>query len=282
MKTSTTLRNRIMLLIITLVFLIIAGAVIHAMHLTEYSGSLDENLSYDLPAGYVLQEPAADSIVEEKNYIRETDNKRETITIYYDGMYMSEEEFSSEDKTIKIDESTKVNVSVFDFDDRDNSLEYVIFHDNETYSITYKCQKLDNGKNYYSSCSKAQQDEMLAFIKTIDYHRPDGSDMNVFRRTFSNLGISGSIIFLLAVLFFVGIPLAIAIVGFRESGDGDSETTVSSRDLHESMNRERKAKGESHLPAINNVQGTSSNNLARRDHSWSSVPDFFIKLIRRK
>ena len=48
------------------------------------------------------------------------------------------------------------------------------------------------------------------------------------------------------------------------------------------MNRERKAKGETSLPAINNVQGASSNNLARRDHSWNSVPDFFIKLFRKK
>ena len=123
---------------------------------------------------------------------------------------------------------------------------------------------------------------MLEFIKTIDYHRPDGSDMNVFRRAYSNLGIGGSIVFLLAILFFVGFPLAIAIAGFLGSGDSGGETTVSSRDLHESMNRERKAKGESSLPAINNVQGASSNNLARQDHSWSSVPDFFIKMIRRK
>ena len=282
MKKATTLGNRIMLLIIILVFLVIAGAVIHAMHLTEYSGSLDENLSYDLPSGYELQEPSTDSNIEEKTYIREKDNTQETITIYYDGMYMSEGEFSSIDETIKIDESTKVNVSVIDFDDYDNYLEYVVFHENETYSIIYKCQEPDKGKYYYSSCSKAQQDEMLEFIKTIDYHRPDGSDMNVFRRAYSNLGIGGSIVFLLAILFFVGFPLAIAIAGFLGSGDKGGETTVSSRDLHESMNRERKAKGESSLPAINNVQGASSNTLARQDHSWSSVPDFFIKMIRRK
>ena len=48
------------------------------------------------------------------------------------------------------------------------------------------------------------------------------------------------------------------------------------------MNRERKARGETSIPSINNVQGASSSNLARRDHSWSSVPDFFIKLFRRK
>ena len=62
----------------------------------------------------------------------------------------------------------------------------------------------------------------------------------------------------------------------------DPDAVISSKDLHESMNRERKARGETSIPSINNVQGASSSNLARRDHTWSSVPDFFIKLFRRK
>jgi hypothetical protein len=68
----------------------------------------------------------------------------------------------------------------------------------------------------------------------------------------------------------------------KDGSSKNDEAVISSKDLHDSMNRERAAKGESSMPSINTVQGISSNNLARRDHSWSSVPDFFIKMFRRK
>ena len=277
------LRNRIMTVVITLVFVIIAAAVIHSAHLTEYTGSLDENLSYNLPQGYELAEPSTDSNIESKSFVRKKGSTVETITLYYDGMYDTEQGYLSKyEEPVRIDDSTKVFVEVIDWDTYDNELEYEIFHDNEHYSIVYKCLLPDKGKYYYSSCSKEQQDEMMNFVKSFEYHRPDGSDLNIFQKLYHNLGAGGLIVFVLAVLFFVGIPVAIAIVSYTGFGSKDDESPTSSRDLHDSMNRERKAKGEATLPAINNVQGASSNNLARRDHSWSSVPDFIIKLFRRK
>lgn len=274
--------NRIMLIIVTLAFAIIAGVTLHSQHLTEYSGSLDENISYEVPAGYELERSSADPTLESRTYVRETADTRETITIYYDGMYTDEDENYSEDSAIPIDESTEVMVDRIDWDHSyDNSMNFLILHGNEAYTIEYRCAQT-NRKNYYDSCSEEQEAEILDFIRTIEFHRPDGSDLTAFQRLYHNLGTSGTIILILAILFFVGIPIAIAISALSGSGSKDEETVITSSDLHHSMNREREAHGETTLPSINNVQGLSSNNLARRDHSWNSVPDFFIKLFRKK
>ena len=279
---SKMLRNRIMIVLVTLAFAVIAGAVLHSQHLAEYSGSLDENLSYELPAGYELMESSTESNIENKIYVRETAETRETITLYYEGMYTSEESYFSEDKIIPIDKSTEVRISRYDWDNSfDNSMNFLILHDDEAYTIEYQCAET-NKNHYYDSCSKEQEDEIVAFIKTFEFHRPDGSDKNVFQRLYHNYGTSGMVVLILSVLFFVGVPIAIAVSGFSGFNSKDDETVITSKDLHNSMNRERKAKGEAVLPSVNNVQGVSSNNLARRDHSWSSVPDFFIKLFRKK
>ena len=278
---SKMLRNRVLIVLVTLAFAIIAGAVLHSLHLTEYTGSLDENLSYEMPAGYELMKSTTDSNLESKTYVRETTDTRETITIYYDGLYTNEKENYSEDSTIPIDKSIEVRVNRFDWDNSyDNTMNFLVLHGDEAYTLEYRCAETDK-KNYYASCSKEQEDEIVELIKTIEFHRPDGSGMNVVQRLYHNLGAGGMVVLILSILFFVGIPIAIAVSGFSGFGDKDDETVITSSDLHDSMNRERKAKGDAALPSINNVQGASSNNLARRDHSWSSVPDFFIKLFRK-
>ena len=280
---SKMFRNRIMIVVITLAFAVLVGVVIHSAHLAEYTGSIDENLTYELPEGYVPMAPSTDSNIESKSFVRKKESTVETITFYYDGMYDTEQSYVSKyEEPVQIDDSTKVFVEVIDWDTYDNELNYEIFHDNEHYSIEYKCLLPEKGKYYYSSCSKEQQVEMLEFVKSFEYHRPDGSDLNVFQRLYHNLGPGGLIVFVLAVLLFAGIPIAISLVSLSDFGSKDDETPTSSRDLHDSMNRERKAKGEATLPAINNIGGASTNNLARRDHSWSSLPDFIIKLFRRK
>jgi hypothetical protein len=221
--------------------------------------------------------------VDDKTYVRETADKLETINVYYDGLERSENYIV--DKTVQLDDETVLGIGVIDWDNTYlNELEYTIYHGGESYYLTYQCQETDKDK-YYSSCSKEQQNEMMGFIKTFDYHRPDGSDMNAFQRLYRNFGAGGIVVLVLTLLFFIGIPVAIGIGGLMASKDDDRKeggAVISSRDLHDSMNRERAAKGESSMPSINTVQGVSSNNLARRDHSWSSVPDFFIKMFRRK
>ncbi len=83
------------------------------------------------------------------------------------------------------------------------------------------------------------------------------------------------------VITFVFIG-AVCVGTFLQRKEKKSDEITTSRDLHEQMNRENEKEGKTTIPAINATMGTSSNNLARRDHSWSSVPDFFIKLIKRE
>lgn len=274
--------NRVLIIAVTLAFAVLVGAVIYGMNLTEYEGTLEENISYELPEGYVEAETTLDD-ADDKTYVRETTDKLETINVYYGGLERSENYIV--DKTVLLDDGTELGIGVLDWDNSyGNELEYTIYHGDESYYLTYQCQETDKDK-YYSSCSEEQQNEMMEFIKTFDYHRPDGSDMNAFQRLYRNFGVGGIIVLVLTLLFFIGIPVAIGIGGLvasKDDGSKDGEAVISSRDLHDSMNRERAAKGESSMPSINTVQGVSSNNLARRDHSWSSVPDFFIKMFRKK
>ena len=278
--------SKLLIAMITLGFAIIVGVVLFNLGLTTYEGSLEENLSYELPAGYEEYVSKTDTgNIPAKNYrsyVRNTADKQEFITLCYNGL--DADPWFAEDKVIQLDDSTKVTIDHYDSGhDRYNTLSCKIQHDGETYVLDYSCKETDK-KNYYSSCSEAQEEEIVAFIKTFDYHRPDGSDLSIFQKLYRNLGMGGLVLLLLTLLIFIGVPIAIAIGGaLTGTGrDEDISEPVGSKDLHEAMNRERKAKGETTIPSINNVQGASSNTLARRDHSWSSVPDFFIKLFRRK
>ena len=282
--------NRIMTVLVVLGFALIAAVFIHAQNLTEYEGSLEENLSFELPEGFVEEEPSQDD-EDDKYYFRKTENKKEVINIYYYGL--EEAENYPIDETIHIDNDTEVGIWRNDWDHSyENGLYFTVLHGKECYLASYQCQETDKDK-YYDSCSKSQENEMMTFIKSFDYHRPDGSDMSMLKRLHSNFGTGGFIVLVLALLFFIGIPVAFGIgslLGGKEKKDDaadeatdeENETVISSKDLHASMNRERAAKGEDNIPAINTVQGASTSNLARRDHSWSSVPDFFIKLFRKK
>ena len=272
--------NRLLAIMVTIGFAIAALAFVGAMKPAKYEGTLEENLAYTVPSGY---EEAATSSADPENYkryVRESAEYKETILIYYNGLMNSD--FISSKDIINVDPSTEVEINTYDWNtDDSNELYCMIQHDGESYVVEYKC-KQKNKENYYSSCSKEQQSDILAFIKTFDYHRPVQAGGNIFSRLHHNYGTGGCIVLLLTLLIFISLPIAIGISSAIGSKGGDDDAVISSRDLHESMNRERKAKGESSLPSINNVQGISSNNLARRDHSWSSVPDFFIKLFRKK
>ena len=269
--------NKIMIVLVVLGFVIIAGMFLHSANLTEYAGTLEENVTYDIPEGYVLQESQEDD-ANDKTYFREGDNTLEKINVYYYGL--GESDNYPIDEVVFKDGDTEIGVFRDDWEhDYDNELYFTIFHGDESYLVTYQCQETDKDK-YYDSCSEEQEDEMVSFIKTFDYHRPANENAgNAFQRLYANFGAGGIIVLILTILIFIGFPIGFAIGSFM---GGEGNKPVSSKDLHESMNRERAAKGEESIPAINNVQGASTSNLARRDHSWSSVPDFFIKLFRGK
>lgn len=275
-------RNRILVVMVTLAFAIVVFAFLSTQGLTEYSGSLEENLSYELPTGYALSEKANND-EDNRHFVRETEDKYETIWLSYYGLESATD--FSEDETVQIDEDTYVEIAAFDWShNHDNTLYCTIQHEDEYYELRYQCQ-IKKQDEYYDSCSLEQKEEIISFIRTFDYHRPgNAAGGNVLQRLYHNFGIAGCIILALTVLIFAGFPIAIGISSALDSGkpSGPADTVIRSRDLHESMNREREAQGEASIPSINNVQGVSSNNLARRDHSWNSVPDFFIKLFQKK
>ena len=63
----------------------------------------------------------------------------------------------------------------------------------------------------------------------------------------------------------------------------NKDKIVTSEDLREELNEERKARGEYDVPAINPGQsGVSFGTLARKDKTRSNELEFFFKLITGK
>ena len=103
---------------------------------------------------------------------------------------------------------------------------------------------------------------------------------------FSFMGLDTPLLLVLLFLVMLGIGISVLVDGNRainrtNASRTDSEIVNSSK-LHEEVNRELKEKGKSSIEAINTIGGVSTNNLARKDKSWSSVPDFFYKMIQGK
>lgn len=99
------------------------------------------------------------------------------------------------------------------------------------------------------------------------------------------LGLDTPLLLVLVFLAVLGVGISVLVDGnkaVRSEGHFRAEDEiVDSRKLHEEMNQELEKSGKSSLEAINTIGGISTNNLARKDKSWSSVPDFFWKLIRK-
>lgn len=60
----------------------------------------------------------------------------------------------------------------------------------------------------------------------------------------------------------------------------ENDKIYTSKSLSEEMNKERARRGEGEIPEINPCKG-STNTLARKDKSWSSVADFFVKAFKK-
>ena len=61
----------------------------------------------------------------------------------------------------------------------------------------------------------------------------------------------------------------------------EDDKIYTSKSLTEEMNEERIRQGKAELPKINPIRGGTST-LARKDKSWSSVPEFFAKVLKKK
>ena len=60
------------------------------------------------------------------------------------------------------------------------------------------------------------------------------------------------------------------------------EKIITSDDLLNQLNRERAASGDYKIKAINSVGGTTTNNYAKNEKSWNSVPGFFKKAFKHE
>lgn len=88
---------------------------------------------------------------------------------------------------------------------------------------------------------------------------------------------------LIILLCIAGIGIGISVLSDRNGKVKKyvkEDEVIDSRKLHEEMNQERKQEGQNSVQAINTIGGVSTNNLARKDKSWNSVPDFFIKMVK--
>ena len=100
------------------------------------------------------------------------------------------------------------------------------------------------------------------------------------------LGLDTPIMLFFVALIVLGIGISVVVDGNKAVPPSKStrpeDAIVDSKTLHKEMNADLKRNGKSGLEAINTVGGVSTNNLARKDKSWSSLPDFFIKMAKNK
>ena len=100
------------------------------------------------------------------------------------------------------------------------------------------------------------------------------------------MGLDTPLLLVMLFLVMLGIGISVLLDGNRAINKSNAARTdnevINSSKLHEEVNQELKQKGKSSIEAINTIGGVSTNNLARKDKSWNSVPDFFYKMIKGK
>ena len=98
------------------------------------------------------------------------------------------------------------------------------------------------------------------------------------------MGLDTPLLLVLLFLVMLGIGISVLVDGNRAINKSNASRTdnevINSSKLHEEVNQELKQKGKSSIEAINTIGGVSTNNLARKDKSWNSVPDFFSTIIK--
>lgn len=65
----------------------------------------------------------------------------------------------------------------------------------------------------------------------------------------------------------------------EDKPDDSGKVAITTRDMLHDVNKERREQGLYEIPELNTAAGANTGNLARRDNSFKSVPDFFRKLI---
>ena len=83
-------------------------------------------------------------------------------------------------------------------------------------------------------------------------------------------------------LVCIGLGVSMIVDGNKAIKTETREDIVSSKVLHSEVNEDLKKEGKPTIEAINTYGGVSTNNLARKDKSWNNVPDFFVKMFKKK
>ena len=207
--------NKLMIIMIALVFVLLAIGFFTRMDLGHDPGTLQSNITYQVPAGYEENKGGSD---EDTTYlIRDTDKSYEKIVIYYEGE--TGPRWKSSDETIEIDDETTLRMDVYDVrNDQYNDLTCELIHGKQNYSISYQC-RIKGEEPYYSSCSKEQQEELIAFVRSFQYHESPDIEGNFFTLLYMNLGVGGLMLLCVVLLIFMGVPLAVAFAGLHAAVD---------------------------------------------------------------
>ena len=83
-------------------------------------------------------------------------------------------------------------------------------------------------------------------------------------------------------LVCIGLGVSMIIDEKKAVNTETREDIVSSKVLHSKVNEDLKKEGKPTIEAINTYGGVSTNNLAHKDKSWNNVPDFFVKILKKK
>ena len=65
----------------------------------------------------------------------------------------------------------------------------------------------------------------------------------------------------------------------EDKPDDSGKVAITTKDMLRDINKERREQGLYEIPEHNEAAGANTGKLARMDKSFSSVPDFFWKLI---
>lgn len=86
------------------------------------------------------------------------------------------------------------------------------------------------------------------------------------------------------IIFAVIVVIAMIYFMIHPPKEDSEEigSVVTTKGLLREVNEEREKQGLHEVPEINSASGASTGTMARKDKSFKSVPDFFIKLFSKK
>ena len=87
-------------------------------------------------------------------------------------------------------------------------------------------------------------------------------------------------------IIIIAVILTLVMIYFmihppKEDSEG-VESVSTTKTMLKDVNEEREKQGLHQVPEINSASGANTGAMARKDKSFNSVPDFFVKLFSKK